>query len=75
MLMSAAATVKDNPHANEEEIRVGLAGNLCRCTGYDKIVKAVLAVTRGEATTPANHTAAVAGGRKEDISPVIMFQE
>ena len=75
MLMSAAATVKENPHANEEEIRLGLAGNLCRCTGYDKIVKAVLAVTKGEATEQTNHVAAPVGGRKEDLSPVIMFQE
>jgi carbon-monoxide dehydrogenase small subunit len=73
MLMSAAATVKDNPNATEEEIRVGLAGNLCRCTGYDKIVKAVLAVTQGEQRVAASPTAA--GKVKEDLSPVIMFQE
>ena len=40
-LMSAKALLKENPHPTEEEIRFSLAGNLCRCTGYDKIVRAV----------------------------------
>lgn len=74
MLMSAAATVEGNPKATEEEIRVGLAGNLCRCTGYDKIVKAVLAVTQGEQAVP-NGAVATAAPAKDDLSPVIMFQE
>lgn len=75
MLMSAAATVSEKPNASEEEIRVGLAGNLCRCTGYDKIVKAVLAVTQGETAATVNPAIATADKRKEDLSPVIMFQE
>ncbi|MGI8915274.1 MAG: (2Fe-2S)-binding protein [Chloroflexota bacterium] len=75
MLMSAAATVKENPQANEEEIRIGLAGNLCRCTGYDKIVKAVLAVTLGEPAQVATNTPPASRARKEELSPVIMFQE
>ncbi len=40
-LMAAKAVLKKNPNPSEEEIRFGLAGNLCRCTGYDKIVRAV----------------------------------
>ena len=40
-LIAAKALLKDNPNPSEEEIRYGLAGNLCRCTGYDKIVRAV----------------------------------
>lgn len=40
-LMAAEALLEKNPDPNEEEIRYALAGNLCRCTGYDKIVKAV----------------------------------
>jgi len=40
-LIAARALLKKNPDPNEEEIRFGLAGNLCRCTGYDKIVRAV----------------------------------
>ena len=40
-LIAAKALLKNNPDPTEEEIRYGLAGNLCRCTGYDKIVRAV----------------------------------
>jgi aerobic carbon-monoxide dehydrogenase small subunit len=42
-LMAAKALLRKNPDPTEEEIRYGLAGNLCRCTGYDKIVRAVQA--------------------------------
>ena len=42
MVMVAIALLDDNPHPTEEEVRIGLAGNLCRCTGYKKIVEAVL---------------------------------
>ena len=41
-LMAAKALLDHNPSPSEEEIRFGLAGNLCRCTGYDKIIRAVL---------------------------------
>jgi aerobic-type carbon monoxide dehydrogenase small subunit (CoxS/CutS family) len=44
MLISAAALLDRTSDPSEEEVRVALAGNLCRCTGYDGIVKAVLAV-------------------------------
>ncbi len=40
-LISTTALLKRNPEPTEHEIRLGLAGNLCRCTGYDKIVTAV----------------------------------
>jgi carbon-monoxide dehydrogenase small subunit len=40
-VMAAAALVEKNPHPTREEARVALAGNLCRCTGYQKIVDAV----------------------------------
>ena len=43
MLISAAALLDRTSDPSEEEVRVALAGNLCRCTGYDGIVKAVLA--------------------------------
>ena len=42
MLIASEALLKQNPNPSEEEVRFGLAGNLCRCTGYDKIVRAVL---------------------------------
>ena len=41
-LISAQALLEKNPDPTEEEVRFWLAGNLCRCTGYDKIVRAVL---------------------------------
>ena len=41
MLMSSYALLKANPNPTEEEIRWGISGNLCRCTGYQNIVKAV----------------------------------
>ena len=41
MIMAAYALLKRNPHPSEEEIRWGISGNLCRCTGYQNIVKAV----------------------------------
>ncbi|HEX6606266.1 MAG TPA: (2Fe-2S)-binding protein [Chloroflexia bacterium] len=41
MMISAVALLERNPHPTEEEIRWGLSGNLCRCTGYVNIVKAV----------------------------------
>lgn len=44
MLISAYALLARNPHPTEEEIREALAGNLCRCTGYVRIIEAVQAV-------------------------------
>jgi carbon-monoxide dehydrogenase small subunit len=41
MIMSARGLLKKNPNPTEDEIRQGIAGNLCRCTGYNKIVQAV----------------------------------
>lgn len=43
MLMSAAALLDENPDPTDEEIRIGLSGNLCRCTGYARILSAVSA--------------------------------
>ena len=45
-LVAAKALLDDNPSPSEEEIRYALAGNLCRCTGYDKIVRAVDAAAK-----------------------------
>ena len=41
MVMSAVQLLADMPHANEQEIREGLEGNICRCTGYQNIVKSI----------------------------------
>ena len=46
MIMSAKALLLKNPHPTQEEIRVALSGNLCRCTGYQNIVAAVESATK-----------------------------
>ena len=43
MVMAATSLLKEIPNPTEEEVRIGLEGNLCRCTGYHNIVKSVLA--------------------------------
>ena len=48
-LLSAKSLLEHNPHPTEKEVRFWLAGNLCRCTGYDKIVRAVLDVANSNA--------------------------
>lgn len=48
MILSAKALLDENPHPTEAEVREALVGNLCRCTGYKKIVEAVLAVARNQ---------------------------
>ena len=47
-LMSAEALLRERPDPSEREVREALAGNLCRCTGYEGIVDAVLDVARGD---------------------------
>ncbi len=44
MIMAAKALLMENPHPNEAQIRLAIAGNLCRCTGYIKIIDAIQAV-------------------------------
>jgi aerobic carbon-monoxide dehydrogenase small subunit len=45
MVLSVKALLDNNPDPTEEEIRYAISGNLCRCTGYQKIVEAVQALT------------------------------
>jgi len=47
MLMSAKALLDHNPNPTEDEIRLAISGNLCRCTGYAKIVEAILEASAG----------------------------
>jgi aerobic-type carbon monoxide dehydrogenase small subunit (CoxS/CutS family) len=47
MLVSATAVLRSNPDPTEDEIRIALAGNLCRCTGYGGIVQAVRSAAKG----------------------------
>lgn len=48
MILSTYSLLKKNPHPTEEEVRIGLSGNLCRCTGYNAIIKAVLLASKNE---------------------------
>lgn len=50
-IVTAKALLDENPLASEEEIRFQLAGNLCRCTGYDKIIRAVMEAGKQMAET------------------------
>jgi carbon-monoxide dehydrogenase small subunit len=49
MVMAAVGFLQENPSPNERDVREGLEGNLCRCTGYHNIVKAVLAASEATA--------------------------
>jgi carbon-monoxide dehydrogenase small subunit len=55
MLVRSYRLLQENPNPTEEEIRIGISGNLCRCTGYQNIVKAVQSAARKlqEAATAA----------------------
>jgi carbon-monoxide dehydrogenase small subunit len=46
MVMASISLLDENPNPTEEDVRIGLEGNLCRCTGYHNIVKAVLAAAK-----------------------------
>ncbi|HEY8774600.1 MAG TPA: (2Fe-2S)-binding protein [Gaiellaceae bacterium] len=48
MVMAVVSFLRENPSPTEEEVRLGLEGNLCRCTGYHNIVKAVLAAAEAQ---------------------------
>jgi aerobic carbon-monoxide dehydrogenase small subunit len=60
MVMSAVALANEKPGLTEADVRANLDGNLCRCTGYHNIVKAVLAGAEGMASQPASQPAAAA---------------
>ena len=51
MILAASDLLRDNPHPTEQEVREGLEGNLCRCTGYQNIVRAVLRAAAEEVTS------------------------
>jgi carbon-monoxide dehydrogenase small subunit len=47
MVMAAVSLLDENPDPSEQDVREGIEGNLCRCTGYHNIVKSVLAAAAG----------------------------
>jgi carbon-monoxide dehydrogenase small subunit len=50
MVMATVGLLAENPHPTEAQVREGLEGNLCRCTGYHNIIQAVLAAANAEVT-------------------------
>ncbi|ALE81718.1 Carbon monoxide dehydrogenase small chain [Pseudonocardia sp. Ae406_Ps2] len=66
MIMAAVDLLGDNPDPSEQEVREGIEGNLCRCTGYQNIVRAVQTAAKnmkpGVAAAPSGQAAPVAGG-------------
>ena len=62
MLMTALDFLRKHPSPSDAEIRDGLSGNLCRCTGYEHIVRAVRAASEAAAATPADTGAATGAG-------------
>ena len=74
MLMTALDLLRKHPSPSDEEIRDGLSGNLCRCTGYEHIVRAVRAAAAGEtvaekAVTGMTATGRVDGGAGSSAAP------
>lgn len=64
-LMSATALLNENPHPTRQEIVEAISGNLCRCTGYKRIIEAIEdAANSGTKKTPAKKTKAKGGARK-----------
>jgi aerobic carbon-monoxide dehydrogenase small subunit len=59
MIMAAVDLLRDNPHPTEQQVRDGLEGNLCRCTGYQNIVRAVLKAAGAAHETATAPTAEV----------------
>jgi len=70
MMLSAAALLDENPHPTDTEIRDGLSGNLCRCTGYVKAVEAVTAVASGTGTACGSEPASGAAAASPDTGDV-----
>ncbi len=69
MIMSAKALLDENPRPTEEEVKAGLQGNICRCTGYNKIVAAVVAASEGSARGPAFSHGPAEGPASEVAAP------
>jgi carbon-monoxide dehydrogenase small subunit len=73
MIMSAVDLLAENPDPTEDEVRAGLEGNLCRCTGYQNIVRAVMAAAAemraaGAAPSPQAEAAAQAAAQPAEVA-------
>lgn len=73
MIISAVGLLADNPSPTEQDIKTAISGNLCRCTGYVKVVEAILSVTVQPAPRGQGHVANSNKSEREgaeDVSPV-----
>jgi aerobic carbon-monoxide dehydrogenase small subunit len=71
MVMATVGLITENPHPNEQQVREGLEGNLCRCTGYHNIVRAVLAAAGEAAAGEASADEASADEASADEASVV----
>ena len=69
MVMASTSLLAENPHPSEQEVREGLEGNFCRCTGYHNIVRSVLAAA--DKLSGASGDPASAGSSSTDEAEVI----
>jgi aerobic carbon-monoxide dehydrogenase small subunit len=65
MVMAAVSLLEENPQPSEDQVRLGLEGNLCRCTGYHNIVRAVLAASGQSPDAPGGAVADPVGASGE----------
>ena len=71
MIMSARALLRDNPDPTDREVREGIEGNLCRCTGYQNIVNAIMAAARGEIGSDRTEDDEASGHALDPDDPVV----
>ena len=70
MILASADLLRDNPNPTEQEVREGLEGNLCRCTGYQNIVRAVLRAAAGLGGRPSREPASASSERVMTITEI-----
>lgn len=75
MIMAAKALLDENPDPTEEEIKEGLAGNLCRCTGYENIIKAVQEAAKEIAVTGNHCRCAIIDNVLDTVMPAIKSRD
>jgi aerobic carbon-monoxide dehydrogenase small subunit len=68
MVMAAVGLLSENPHPTETEVREGLEGNFCRCTGYHNIVRAVLAAASAGSRAAASSTSEAVSEERAEVS-------
>ena len=75
MVMAAVSLLSENPSPTEDEVRTALEGNLCRCTGYHNIVRAVLAAARDRTAATAGPAHSAAGDEAAGLAASVTVTE